>query len=180
MARSKTSSIVVPIITVLLVVLALLAVLQVPAIRQSANENYLWLRNNLLETRAISNWQLYLLFLSVLYVAVSICVLMVKPRPPKVNSYKKDEFLGVLWQWSYNRKMPTDPWCYCPECNNELVYTYTGSRSDQETELFCESCDITRLRHDGDKNYLINRVIRLIERKIRTEEWKDTMPKNWD
>lgn len=139
---------------------------------------YLYIRDNLLATSTIPNWVLYLLLLSVLYVAVSRMVLLIKPRQAKFTSYKKDNFLGIIWRWSYQRKLPVDPWCFCPECNTELVYTYTGSRSNQETELFCETCNITRLRHDGDKTYLINRVLRLIERKIRTEEWKTETAKN--
>jgi hypothetical protein len=155
-----------------------LAIFYIPGVMPWLNEAYLHIRTNLFETYTLPNWGLYLLLLCVLYVAVSLTILFVKPRQPKITSYKQDTFLDILWRWSYQRKIPVDPWCFCPECKTELVYTYTGSRSDQETELFCETCNITRLRHDGDKNYLINRILRLIERKIRTEEWKAEVTKN--
>jgi len=178
MSKTKSSSIIASIILIALIAAGLWAVFFVPGVLPKLNETYLLILRHLFETHTMPNWELYLLLLSVLYVAISIIILFVKPRQPKVTSYKKDDFLGITWRWSYQRKIPVDPWCFCSECNTELVYTYTGSRSDQETELFCENCNITKLRHDGDKTYLINRVLRLIERKIRTEEWKATMPKN--
>lgn len=162
-------------VVIALIAGGLFAVFQVPGVLPRLNAAYLQIRTHLFDTYTLPNWGLYLLLLCVLYVAVSLAVLLVRPRQPKVTSYKQDDFLDVIWRWSYQRKMPVDPWCFCPDCKTELVYTYTGSRTDQETELFCETCNITKLRHDGDKTYLINRVIRLIERKIRTEEWKTEM-----
>ena len=159
-------------LVIVFIAVGLFVVFYIPGVLPRLEETYLFISTHLLKTRTIPNWELYLLLLCVLYVAVSLIILFVKPREPKVTSYKKDDFLGITWRWSYQRKVPVDPWCFCSECNTELVYTYTGSRSDQETELFCETCNITKLRHDGDKTYLINRVLRLIERKIRTEEWK--------
>lgn len=172
MPKSKSSSLIASVIVIALISGGLWAVFNVPGVLPWLYDSYELIRNNLFATYTISNWVLYILLLCVLYVAVSLIILFVKPRQPKVTSYKKDDFLGITWRWSYQRKIPVDPWCFCSECNTELVYTYTGSRSDQETELFCETCNITKLRHDGDKTYLINRVLRLIERKIRTEEWK--------
>jgi hypothetical protein len=177
MAKIKSSSIVISIIVIGLIAVGLWAVFYVPGVMEQLNEIYLQIQKNLLATYSIPNWQLYLLLLCVVYAAVSVLLLLARPRQPKVTSYRQDTFLDIIWRWSYQRKMVVDLWCFCPDCNTELVYTYTGSRSDQETELFCERCDITKLRHDGDKTYLLNRVIRLIERKIRTEEWKTSLKK---
>ena len=174
----SSSSLLSSVIVIALISGGLWAVFNVPGILPWLNEAYLQIRNNLFKTYTLPNWGLYLLLLCVFYVAVSLIVLFVRPQQPKVTSYKQDTFLDVIWRWSYQRKRPVDPWCFCPDCNTELVYTYTGSRADQETELFCETCNITKLRHDGDKNYLINRVIRLIERSIRTGEWKTEMRNN--
>lgn len=153
----------------------LLAILYIPGVLQWLNESYLLIHNNLFETYTMPNWLFYLLLLSVFYVVVSLCVLFVKPREAKVTSYKQDMFLDIIWRWSYQRKEPVDPWCFCPDCKTELIYNYTGSRENQETELFCETCNVAKLRHDGDTKYLMNRVLRLIERKIRTGEWKEVI-----
>ncbi len=178
MSKSKSSLYIVIVPIAILVAGAVWTLLNVPEALPWLIGAYVQIRNNLLATSIIPNWALYLLLLCVLYVVISVFILSAKPRQPRITSYKMDDFLGITWRWSYQRKTPVDPWCFCSECNTELVYTYTGSRSDQETELFCETCNITRLRHDGDKNYLINRVLRLIERKIRTEEWKAAIKRN--
>ena len=178
MSKPKSSPLTAIGIVIALIAAGLSAIFYVPGILPRLNDSYLLIHKNLLATYTIPNWVFYLLLLCVLYVAVSLSILFVKPRQPKVSTYRKDDFLGITWRWSYQRKLPVDPWCFCPDCNTELVYTYTGSRSDQETELFCETCNITKLRHDGDKNYLINRVLRLIERKIRTGEWKTEIQGN--
>jgi hypothetical protein len=177
MSKSKSKIALVSGIISILIVGSVLAILYVPGVSPWLNDTYLFVHTHLIATYTIPNWMLYLLLLCVLYVAVSFLILCVKPRQAKVTSYKQDTFLDIIWRWSYQRKVPVDPWCFCPDCYTELVYSYTGSRSHQETELFCETCNITKLRHDGDKNYLINRVIRLIERKIRTEEWKTALVK---
>ena len=172
MSKSKSSSIFVSLLAVVIAAGGLWAIFYVPGLLPWLNNSYQIALDHLVEIHTIPNWAFYLLLLCVLYVAVSLCVLMVKPRQPKVTSYRQDNFLDIIWRWSYQRKMPVDPWCFCPDCNTELIYNYTGSRENQETELFCETCNIAKLRHDGDTTYLINRVLRLIERKIRTGEWK--------
>ncbi len=178
MSKSRSSSIFVSVLAVAFMAGALWAIFYVPGVFPWLNNSYLIIQNHLLKLYIIPNWIFYLLLLCVLYVAVSLIVLMVKPRQPKVTSYKQDYFLDIIWRWSYQRKMPVDPWCFCPDCKTELIYNYTGSRENQETELFCETCNVAKLRHDGDTTYLTNRVLRLIERKIRTGEWKEGMLNN--
>lgn len=175
MSKRKSSSLFIIVPVLFLTAGGLWAIFYVPAVRPWLNESYLMIRNHLLTMYAIPTWVLYLLLLCVFYVAVSLMILLAKPRKKKVTSYKQDNFLDIIWRWSYQRKKPVDPWCFCPDCKTELIYNYTGSRENQETELFCETCNITKLRHDGDTKYLINRILRLIERKIRTGEWREVI-----
>ena len=180
MSRSKSSSLFFLAIACVAVLSGVWAIFFIPGALQWLDESYHLIRSHLLATYTLPNWAFYLLLFCVLYVAVSLCVLFVKPREEKVTSYKQDTFLDIVWRWSYHRNAPVDPWCYCPDCKNELIYNYTGSRENQETELFCESCNVAKLRHDGDTTYLVNRILRLIERKIRTGEWKEAIKKEND
>lgn len=175
MSRTKVSSRIFFLLTIALTLSGLLAMFYIPGVLPWLDESYHMIHDHLIDTYTMPNWIFYLLLLCVFYVIVSLCVVFVKPGEAKVTSYRQDTFLDIIWRWSYQKQLPVDPWCYCPDCKTELIYNYTGSRDNQETELFCEACNVTKLRHDGDTTYLVNRVLRLIERKIRTGEWQEVV-----
>jgi hypothetical protein len=57
----------------------------------------------------------------------------------------------------------------------QLVYEDAGgaySTEPRRTLLHCERCNAVRTRHDGNVDYFKGRVIREIERLIRTDEWR--------
>lgn len=59
-----------------------------------------------------------------------------------------------------------------------LVYGYEyPPHSDQTTVLTCETCIRPLLHNRGDKDYLVAKVRRQIDRKLRTGEWKNALPK---
>lgn len=94
-------------------------------------------------------------------------------------TYKEDFIYKAKWKWNWEKNSITNIQCYCPNCNNLLVYDdrscHTKSTELTKTDFICETCNsqIISTIHGGNKNYAINLVKREIERRIRTEEYKE-------
>lgn len=108
------------------------------------------------------------------------------PAPPQAdNHYFKDDFFGATWQWNYGYNTFLNLWCFCPQCNMELVFheVYpSGYKSLYEnpshTEFVCDRCQTTRAKIEGDKNHALGKVEREIRRRIRTGEWQAGLKEN--
>ena len=125
-----------------------------------------------LAVTAVPNWVLYLLVLAALPSAALLAKSALRPRP-EVLEYTTDRFLGLTWRWRYRRfGRPDAPWAHCPVCDTALIYNSQSDGSRMRTVLTCESCDRTVLQHEGDAQYLAAKILRQIERKIRTGEWQ--------
>ena len=62
-----------------------------------------------------------------------------------------------------------------------LIYSHEYSNKNFHqyvTKLFCETCNQTLLENEGDKEYLVNKIHRQIDRKIRTKEWVKIVEQN--
>ena len=108
--------------------------------------------------------------------ALWFLVLRETRRVPTYKNYKRDYLLNVVWRWDWERSGVVSPWCFCPVCDTVLVYAsgWGYEHNDQKwvTKLFCETCSTRRGQHDGDRNDLVNRALRQIDRKLRSGEWK--------
>ncbi|MFA6180396.1 MAG: hypothetical protein WC696_12360 [Candidatus Methylopumilus sp.] len=135
----------------------------------------LW--SHLRGTSEFPNWSLYLLALMSIHTFVHWTARVTKPKGPSVASYNHDTFLGLKWRWSYISGHPENAWAFCPHCDTVLVYFEVGSRfdPDRNTVLTCETCNRDLLRHEGDKDYLVQKIHRQIDRKIRTGEWQSVV-----
>lgn len=131
-------------------------------------------------TSGFPNWSLYLLALMSIHTLVYWTARVMKPKGPNVASYNQDTFLGLTWRWSYISGIPVEVWAFCPHCDTMLVYTVVGSRfdPDRKTVLTCETCNREMLQHEGDRDYLVEKIGRQIEKKIRTGEWLSVIKSN--
>ena len=106
-----------------------------------------------------------------------------KPGSPQaVNHYFQDNLFGTIWRWAYGYNAFSNLWCFCPSCDNELVFKEVYSSSykglydgPNQTEFICERCQTTRAKIEGDKNHALGKVEREIRRKIRTGEWQTVL-----
>ncbi len=137
----------------------------------------LWI--HLLDTSSFPNWSVYLLVLMGIHTLVYWIIRATKSKKPNIKSYSHDSFLGVKWRWSYISGRPFGAWAYCPTCDTQLVYSNVGGMFDpeQKTVLTCETCSCDMLHHEGDKDYLVEKIHRQVERKIRTGEWHQSVGK---
>jgi uncharacterized membrane protein YeaQ/YmgE (transglycosylase-associated protein family) len=97
---------------------------------------------------------------------------------PEFHAYNQDRFFNAIWRWSYSGSgLPRDAASFCPKCDMQLVYhepqgAYRAAGLIS-TVLICERCGEQITNVEGDYNHLERRVLREIERKVRTEEYKD-------
>ena len=99
---------------------------------------------------------------------------------PEFYAYNKDEFFNAVWRWSYSGNgLPEDAASFCPNCDMQLVYheDHGGYRAAglTNTILFCEICNERITDVEGDYDHLESRVLREIERKVRSNEYKQNL-----
>jgi hypothetical protein len=136
--------------------------------------------SHLLGTSEFPNWSLYLLALMSIHTLMYWVARVINPKGPNIAAYNHDTFLGLKWRWSYISGHPTNAWAFCPHCDTMLVYSEVGSFYDpnRKTVLACETCGRDTLHHKGDKDYLVQKIHRQIDRKIRTGEWEHIVESN--
>lgn len=129
-------------------------------------------------TSELPNWSLHLLAIfSVLWLVGIVLKIgtVFRSDDPGISSYLEDRFFGAIWRWEYVNGKPVNIWAYRPQCDTELIYSHQRDVGETNTMLICETCDRSVLTQSGDKNYLIAKVYRQIERKLRTGEWSCTV-----
>lgn len=95
-----------------------------------------------------------------------------KKTSPSLADYTEDRFFGVVWRWRYAQGGPSGAWAFCPKCDTILVYSYRHDYGDFKTTLHCETCEVDLATESGNKDDLVGKVHRQIDRKLRTGEWK--------
>ena len=128
---------------------------------------------HLVRVSAVPHWLMYLVSAVLLIAVVQWIARWISSLDPGFKAYSKDSLFGVTWRWRYYGDQPIGAWAFCPTCDATLVYSESGSRysGGEQVALTCETCNANRLRHDGDKDYLVAKVLREVERRIRTGEW---------
>ncbi len=125
----------------------------------------------------IPTWWLYILYAVgagvLLVVALIVRESFKKTTGPTFTDYKEDRFLGAVWRWRYAGGSPTGAWAFCPACDTMLVYGHKHGFGEVTTVLHCETCKRDVLTEQGDKDYLVNKVYRQIDRNLRTGAWKN-------
>ena len=95
-------------------------------------------------------------------------------RGPNPADYREDHFHGVVWRWSYGLdNTPINPWCFCPRDDTVLVWNYSPYRTG--IDIRCETCAQTYGQFDGDMDYVQEMIVRQIDRRIRSGEWKQVV-----
>ena len=99
------------------------------------------------------------------------------PAPVNPLAYTKDTFFGLVWRWSYPLSPTSDQtWCFCPKCDTRLVYNQDRFVLTGSFQFFCETCNQIVAEIPGnDVAVILNRVIRQIERNVRTDIWKESI-----
>lgn len=114
----------------------------------------------------------------VFIVAVIASIIITEFKTKDWEGYRMDEFKGIVWRWNYNNKnleklndiiytSDLKPYCLADDMRLKVKETVDGF------ELTCQKCDkkldFKQSRFDFKKD-----IIREIERKIRSEEYKNS------
>jgi hypothetical protein len=132
----------------------------------------------LLSSVPVPRWLLGLLILLSLVTLLRAMLLLFKSEgvdEPTWQSYTQDEFFGIVWRWD-NEFLPSSIRPYCPRCDTLLVYFgYSGSNFTSSTLFSCETCRSEIANLEGNYDYIVAKVGRQIDRKMRNGEWKDVV-----
>lgn len=128
------------------------------------------------------NWLLILLWLSALAVLLVLAALVIvrirASEEPVVTwrSYRRDQFHGAEWQWWYNEYSGAveNLIPLCPACQCQLVCESPDYfNSSIAFVLHCKHCDRNVAEFKEGYEETLRGIRLLIQRKIRTEEWRD-------
>jgi len=93
-------------------------------------------------------------------------------------SYTTDVFPGfdgAVWRWRYSGDSILRIVAFCPRCDMQLAARYGPvGFGGYRTTLACENCNWSSSEIEGELNEIISRVERLIQRKLRSEEYSLT------
>jgi hypothetical protein len=137
--------------------------------------------NVITQNSEVPNWLIGCFTVLSTYTVAKIIGAIRKEDGPSKDEYTEDLFDGLVWKWRYGFDGSIqDPWCFCPECDGILVYSddYSGDWGrEQIMNLRCEHCGCRKGTLSGHRAYNVDRIRRLIDRKIRVEEWREVVAK---
>ncbi len=85
--------------------------------------------------------------------------------------YTTDRFHGLVWRWLMRSNgQPYNIATFCPRCDMQLHPASNGY--GYSTQFHCDKCEFTSKVIEMEPMTLEDWVIREIQRKLRTNEWK--------
>ncbi|WP_199609908.1 hypothetical protein [Flocculibacter collagenilyticus] len=160
------------------VVCAILTMYLISVHQQNEESNiFSWL----VHTIAVPIW-LVLIICTLLLLTTLICIFALKKQStPHYQRYKKDRLFGAVWRWRWQDNTMISLWCYCPECDDELLYNEDKGRSlygqVYKTHFICANCDnqVKATVPGGNKEDALIAVEREIYRKVRNGQFKQAI-----
>jgi len=134
---------------------------------------YTFVTSFLAGTTKITNWILILLILISALSVIIFIKLLVSSRLDWKN-YTSDSFFGVSWHWKYSSDGSIlNLYSCCSECDYQIFSkNISGYNSISKLVFHCDCCDSVTDIFDGEQYELESRVKRLIQKNIRTGQWK--------
>jgi hypothetical protein len=123
-------------------------------------------------------WLLALLVIpTIAIVVIAVAAFLTPAHVPEFYSYTEDRLFNAIWRWQYGSSGIWDLASFCQSCESRLVYSDTRALYGPTlTKLICEHCSREITETEGDYDYLEARVKREIDRRIRTGEYKRSLP----
>jgi len=137
-----------------------------------------------LQTTQVPNWLISLMLVCSIVVLAVIIIAIYQSRQPATGlswqlNYKEDVFFNVLWRWNYaNSGRPENIHTFCPKCDFQIYHkNVSGYRSIDHIAFQCEVCNAQLADFDESYEHLENKVIRLLQLKIRNGSWNEELAK---
>ncbi len=110
---------------------------------------------------------------------VLVAALFFRVSPNNWRSYRRDIFFGIVWRWEYHGERIGNPLPYCIHCDTELIPNEDcnpdRSGIQRLTRYICDHCHVTVQELDESFRQTQDKVVRQIDRKLRSDEWKKTL-----
>lgn len=138
-----------------------------------------WVWTALLSHYSMPGWAFLIIGLCAFVGLARLCVVFLPKKKPAYLNYTEDMLDGAKWRWSWTDGKISSLWCFCPNCDAQLIYS---ERYDGKTDFICERCspgDLERYTQPhgriittvkGAKDYAVQAIEREILRRIRTGE----------
>lgn len=85
---------------------------------------------------SLSGWVVIVFGLFSLFGIVAVFFVLVASWLRPHRNYVEDTIDGAIWRWSWSKNGIINLWCFCPDCDAELVYEERGGH----TNFSCEQC----------------------------------------
>jgi hypothetical protein len=138
-----------------------------------------WCWESLIASYSLPGWAWLVISIFTLIGLVNIYLsIKGESEQPEFKTYIEDFIHGAKWRWSWAGNQIANVWCYCPRCDATLVYDDSSCRnylSDiKKTDFICENCghSVVASIPGGNKDYATGAIMREIDRRIRTGEYK--------
>ncbi|MDZ4298791.1 MAG: hypothetical protein U0998_06000 [Moraxellaceae bacterium] len=139
-----------------------------------------WCWESLVASYSLPGWAWLVISIFALKGLVNIYLAIKREsEQPEFKKYIEDHIHGAIWRWSWVGNQITNVWCYCPRCDATLVYNDSSCRNYltdiKKTDFICENCGhrVVASIIGGDKDYATSAIMREIDRRIRTGEYKN-------
>lgn len=145
-----------------------------------------WIWTALISYYSMPGWAFLIVGLLALVglvgILVRIYVVLRSQNEPEYKKYTEDILYGAKWRWSWTAGKISNLWCFCPNCDAQLVY----SEDYNKTDFICERCppnELDRYYYDrsqgrvvatvegGNRYYAVSAAEREILRRIRVNEY---------
>ena len=80
-----------------------------------------WIWAALISHYSIPGWVFLIVGLFALVGLVGLCVVLRPQNEPAYRSYTEDMLYGAKWCWSWTGSHISNLWCFCPDCDAQLV-----------------------------------------------------------
>ena len=144
-----------------------------------------WVWIALISNYSIPGWAFLIIGFFALVGLAKICVVLWPENEPAYRNYTEDMLYGAKWRWSWNGDEISNLWCFCPNCDAQLI----PREGYGSTDFICERCSPDRSDYlyrshgldqphgqvvatvkGGDRHYAVGAAKREILRRIRTSE----------
>ena len=127
------------------------------------------------------NWLLILLsFLSLILIIMVLCRTFIREEHTITeDNYTEDQFHGIRWRWRYGRSGIWSVVPFCPGCDMQIHprSDYGGNYYPRQegSKFTCDHCGSFDQFVSVETRHLEDAIIRQIQRKLRTGEWRNVV-----
>jgi hypothetical protein len=130
-------------------------------------------------TTPVWNWLIGVVSIIAIVCAVEVWLTSVhaKRKATAAPLYTTDEFLGVNWRWRYGKNGEiTGLHSLCPNCGLQIfLLDASGYQAVPQVGFQCDDCGRMAGPYDGNAAQVEDKVLRLIQRRLRERGAKGTL-----